>query len=302
MNQNYCYVDKNKIYGEIYDELLDEELSMNNSQDNNKIKAYIEKKIIKEKYINLSEFFVDNKEIISDLILKITSDVSNDNLQGNTMLLYADLDEMYELFYLEDLTKSHINYDCDLNEFASITNIHLLPIYWGGGIFKSTYSNGIIKGDIIKKEDLAKLFIQNFYHQGVMIGINGELTPIEFTGEDPFRVIGNNFTQSNPTNIIGFNIVSYIEKGYTDTDTDTNINNEFGSKLLEKEIKGRVFISVLCPTTNKKFWNINIKTISNIMTILNNENLSKQINRELDLTDKDINPFYLVNKILMNHK
>ena len=293
MNQNYCFVDKNKIYAEIYDELLDEELSMNNKEHNYKIQNYIEKKIIKNNYINFSETFTNNDEIISDLIIKITSNISNDNLQGNTVLLYANENEMYELFHMEDLTKPHHD-DNDLNEFASISNIHLLPIYWGCGIFKSTYLNGVIKGEIIKKEDIAKIFIQNYYHLGVMIGTNNELLEIEFTGEDPFKIIGNNFVQSKIIDVIGFNIISYIEK--------ENINNEYndlGTKLLGKEIKGRIFIALLCPRTNKKFWNINIKIINNILLILNNKEMTNSIDKEFNLTDKDINPFYLIKKIMI---
>jgi hypothetical protein len=46
MNQNYCFIEKNKIYGELFDELLEEELSMNKNEDNEKIKRYISNKII----------------------------------------------------------------------------------------------------------------------------------------------------------------------------------------------------------------------------------------------------------------
>ena len=296
MNQNYCFVDKNKIYAEIYDELLDEELSMNIKEDNDKIKNHIEKKIKKDKYICLSNNFTSTDEIMSELILQITSSASNDNLQGNTVLMFADPNEMYELFHMDDLTKKYP--ESELNEFGSISNIHLLPVYWGCGIFKSVYSNGVIKGSVITKEDLAKIFIQNYYHRGVMIGLekekekgqNNNLLEIEFTGEDPYKVIGSNFVQSNITDVIGFNIVPYIEKG-------SDVVNVIGSQLLGREIKGRLFISLLCSTTQKKFWDINIKTISNIITILSDKDLYALINKELELNKTEINPFYLVNKV-----
>ena len=310
MNQNYCLINKNKIYCEIYDELLDEELSMNNIEHNNKIKTYIEKKIINSDYINLSETFVHadpqndintnintntntntNSDIISDLIISITSKINNNNLQGNTVLLFADSDNMYELFHMEDLTKSQPLSDDDLNEFASISNIHLLPIYWGCGIFKTSYSNGTLQGTMVKKQDIAKIFIQNYYHNGVMVGLTGELIDLEFTGEDPFKVIGNNFTRSDVTNIMGFNMIPYIE-----TNGEKKLN-EFGSKILGKEVYGRIFITILCPTTNKKYWNISSKTILDMLKILDNSQLFDLINKELELTDKDINPFYLIKKI-----
>jgi hypothetical protein len=297
MNQNYCEIKKNKIYAEIYDELLDEELSMNNKEHNEKIKTYIEKKILKSDFIKLSENFTTKNDIISDVIINITSDVQNENLQGNTVIMFGNDNEMYELFHMEDLTKSHS--DDDLNEFGSISNIDLLPIYWGSGIFKSKYVDGVIKGDIITKQDVINLFIQNYYHKGVMIGLDGKMFELEFTGEDPFKVIGNNFIQSNTTDVVGFNIIPYIEK--VDIEK-SNILNEIGTKLLGREIHGRLFISLLCPTTNKKFWNITTTTVNNLLKILNNEEIINEIYKNIEPDDKYINPFYLLKKYLIKLK
>jgi len=290
MNQNYCLVRKNKIYTEIYDELLDYELSMNNSDHNDKIKIYLEKKILNEKYIEISEIFTEQDDILSDLIIKITSQTSNPNLQGNTVMVYADDDSMYELFHMEDLTKSRVLLDDDLNEFGSISNTHLLPIYWDYGIFKSVYSDGKIRGDTISKEDMVKILIQNYYHTGVLIHLDGKLQQIEFTGENPFKVIGNNFVQSNPTEIVGFSLLPFIENS-----SDETINQK-ASTILGREIKGRVFISLLCPTTNKKYWNIFSSSINNLLEISKDQEKVKKIYEELDRDDKHINPFYLLKK------
>lgn len=286
IKNNYCWISKNKIYAEIFDELLDEDLSMNNKDHNDKIKHYLEKKIINNKNLNISEQFESNDEIISDLILKITSMSTKTNLQGNTVLMFANPSEMYELFYMEDLTSK--TDDIELNELASISNIHLQPVYGGCGIFKSTYSTGDIKSEFITKKDLADIFIQNYYHKGIMINTTGDLIEIEFTGEDPYKVIGTSFTQSNVTNVIGFSLIPYVEMG--------NTINHKATKILGREIKGRVFISLLCPTTNKKFWNIDIKTIDNIIKILDDSNLFNKIEKELEDYNKDINPFYLIKK------
>ena len=290
MNQNYCEIKKNKIYEELYDELLEEELSMFNNEHNDKIKNYIENKIKKSNFIKLSENFSTKEDIISDVIINITSDVkNNDNLQGNTVIMFANDNEMYELFHMEDLTKSHS--DDDLNEFGSISNIHLLPIYWGCGIFKSTFLNGNIKGDIISIKDVSKLYIQNYYHIGVMINPDKNMIEIEFTGEEPFKVIGNNFVQSTTTEKIGFNMIPYIQKS-------SDIVNEIGTKLFGKEIKGRLFVTLLCPTTNKKFWNISNITINNILKILDNDELIQEIYKDNQSDDIYLNPFYKLNKIL----
>jgi hypothetical protein len=290
---NYCFINKNKIYGEIYDELLDEELSMFNIEHNDKIKRYLEKKILNNNYITIFELFESNDEIISDLIIKITESASNINLQGNTVLVFADSENMYELFHMEDLRNKYS--DEYLNELSSISNIHLLPIYWGCGIFKSSYSSGVIKPELITIEDLANIFIKNYYHKGVLINNDNKLLEIEFTGEDPLKVIGINFKQSNIINIMGFNFMPFIESG--------NELNIIATKILGKEVKGRMFIYLLCPTTNKKIWDIDIKTINNIINIIENDKLYA-INQnyiEQHDNDKDINPFYFIKKTLKNN-
>jgi hypothetical protein len=290
MKKNYCLVDKNKIYAEIYDELLDEELSMFNKEHSDKIKNYLEKKIINNPCISLSGFFESIDDIMSDIIIKITSGASNKNLQGNTVLMFAGPNEMYELFHMENLTVKIA--DEELNELGSISNIHLLPITWACGIFKTSYSSGVAKTSEITKKDLSEIFIQNYYHQGVMINEQGDMLQIEFTGEDPYKVIGTNFVQSNVTNVIGFSLLSWIESG-------NELNNK-ASIIFGKEIKGRMFITLLCPTTNKKFWNIDVKTVNNIIKICSDKKLYEEIEKNLEQTDKDINPFYILKQTLSN--
>lgn len=290
MNQNYCLIEKNKIYGELFDELLEEELSMNKQEDNDKIKRYIGNKIISNNYIKISEVFTTQDDIMSDIINKITENTDNKNLQGNTVILYADDNNMYEAFHMEDLTHTLELSDNDLNEYSSLSNIHLLPIYWGCGIFKSSYNDGKIIGNIINKEDIIKIYNENYYHKGVLINTNGQMQEIEFTGENPSKVIGMGFVCSNPTDIIGFSILPFIEKNNTD---DKNI---IASKLFKRNINGRVFLGLLCPTTNKKYWSIHIETINNILKIMNDETKMNNIYQEIDSDNKYINPFYLLKK------
>lgn len=299
MIQNYCYVGKNKIYAEIYDELLEEELSMFKQEHQHTIKDYIKKKINNEKYIGISDTYdmsignVGSDDIISDLILKITKDAGTTDLQGNTILMFANPNEMYEIFHMENLVKSFS--DLELNEFGSISNIQMEPIYWGCGIFKTTYDKGELKGSIITKNDVANLFVQNYYHMGVMIGCDpNNYTEIDFSGEDPYKVIGQNFIQSNVTDVIGFNLMPFVEK-------DSKEQNLQASKLFGREIKGRVFVTLLCPQTQKKYWNITMCTIKDIVKILSNNELATRINKLLESDEnisKSQNPFYYVKKVL----
>jgi hypothetical protein len=296
MNQNYCEVKLNKIYAEIYDELLDEELSMNNPEHNDKIKTFIDKKIKKSDFLRLSEIFTDREDIISDLILKITEGSPHaKNLQGNTLILYANEDTLYELFYMEDLTKTIDYSDDDLNEFACISNIDLLPVYWGAGIFKTSYSNGILKGEVVSLDDISKLFIQNYYHKGVMINTDGSIIELEFTGESPFKTIGNNYTQLSTMDVVGFSVLPFQEN-------NSDKLNELGSKLLGQEIRGRVFLTLLCPATNKKYWDLSIKVVEEILKILDNQELVNEIYSDRKDDDIYVNPFYVIKKLLNRNK
>ena len=207
--------------------------------------------------------------------------------------MFADDDNMYELFYMEDL--NNLQSQDDLNEFAIISNIYLQPIYWGCGIFKSNYSNGIMKGAIITKQDIANVFIQNYYHIGVMINQDDTMLELEFTGEDPVKIIGTNFIQSTTTDVIGFDIIPWIEKS-----SGTKKINKLASKLLNIEVEGRLFVTLVCPTTNKKFWNITKTTITNILKILNDDKLFNEL-RNKNISDKMlVNPYYQLKKYLNN--
>jgi hypothetical protein len=286
--QNYCLIEKNKIYGEIYDNLLDEDLSMFNKDHSDSIKYLIEKLIKNSKYISLSENIENRDDVMPDLIEKITSTIQNENLQGNTILLYATINEMYELFHMDDLT-SKISED-ELNEFGVMSNIHLMPVYWSCGILKSTYYSDKIILSEINKKDIINIIIKNYYHIGVLIDTNDNLLEIEFTDEEPLRVIGTNFKRLSVYNIIGFNFVVYID--------DSAVINKKASIILNKEIKGRMFLSLLCPSTQKKLWDIDTKTIENIITVLSNKELNIKIEKELEVENVNINPFYLLTKTL----
>lgn len=293
MKSNYCELRKNKIYAEVYDELLDEELNMNNPSHNDKIKYWMEKKLKSSNFIQISNTFENKQDLIEDLILKIDADANNPNIQGNTLMMYADDNSMYELFYMEDLTEKIP--ETELNEFGSITNIFLQPVCWTCGIFKSSYGNdGKVYSDTITKSDVIKLYIQNYYHKGVMLNPDGSMTEIEFTGENPFNMIGNNFTQSNTLDLFSFNLIPWIEN--TSSTSNFTQLNENASKIIGNEIYSRVFFTIVCPNTNKKFWDITPTTIINILKIIDNKEIQTKIQQELEQAEININPFYFISK------
>lgn len=296
-SHNYCLVKKNKIYEDLYEILENEELIMDNPNHKEEIKYLITK--LATKYlgniITISNEFSTSNESLEDLILAITGIEENDeneSLQGNTLLMFADNESMYEIVFMEQIgiEKS----DNDLNQLASISNIELSPIYGNISIVKSSYQNGILKNKLITESDIIKLIINNFYHMGVMINPDGSTLELEFSGDNPNIMIGGNFNQSTPFQMFGLMLVGYNEKG-------TEINH-LASKLYGSEIKGRFYVSILCPISNKRFWGINLDILKGLIKLIDysegtveQKAIIQKLNNELT-DDKLTNPFFLIKK------
>jgi hypothetical protein len=300
-NHNYCLIKENKIYQDLYEILENEELIMDNPNNNVLIQYHIKK--LAETYINnnkitISNTFSSTDEILEDLIIEInekTNQLDDNDVQGNTLLIFANNDYMYEIIFMEKIGVEIR--DTKLNQFGTISNIELAPIYGSLAIVKSSYSNGNLKNTTINKTDILELCVYVFYHKGVMINPNDSILDLEFAGDNPCIVIGTNFKQLPPLQIFGLHVVGYNEVG-------TEINNT-ATELFEKEIKGRFFITLLCPITNKKFWNIDIEIVKNLIKLLKYVNgtteqkeLINKLNNELN-NDKLINPFFLIKKYSM---
>ena len=66
--------------------------------------------------------------------------------------------------------------------------------------------------------------------------------------------------------------------------------------MIGEEIKGRVFITLLCPTSNNRIWNIKKSTIENILKILNDDLRYNSIISEIEKDEKIKNPFFFTKK------
>lgn len=291
MSFNFVIYKINNIYEQIYDLLEENNLNMNNINHNDLIKNQIDKFTKSHSDIVFSDNFNTKDEMFENLMINITNndigDKLHESLQGNTLLSFATDDEMYELVYLENINVKYL--DSKLNQLASMSNIELEPIYGTSALLKTTYENGNLINKQININDITKLIIWNFYHSGVMINTDETMLELLFPGDNPNITIGKNFKQLNPINIFGLVIVGYNE--------ENNFSNKLASALYGIEIKGRVYITTLCPITNKKFWNITIITINNILKLLADTNNDKldMINKEL-MDDKFKNPFFLIKK------
>lgn len=291
-NINFCLVKENKVYEDLYEILENEELIMDNP--NHKVTIKYKIKILMEKYLNkkikISSLFETSEQCLEELMLGIT-DGSEDE-QGNTLLMYANSNNMYEVVFMEKLGIN--SPDEELNQLSSISNIELAPIYKNSAIVKSSYTNGGLKQEKIDFEDIVELFTNNFYHNGVMINIDDSLTELEFSGENPNFVIGGNFKMLTPLSLFGLTLIGYNDK--------ENSKNNLASKIYGKEITGRLYLATLCPITNKKFWSINIELVKGIEKLLDYSTGTVEQRKKIEQLEKELeddklkNPFFLIKK------
>ena len=286
---NYCIITKNKIYEEIHDAVEEEELTMSNPNHEDKIKYLIDKTIKNNKDIN---FYEKKCNSINDIFGEIIEELLNDNpqeeSQGNTVLLYSDINEMFELVFIE----KDVDFDDkELNQFASISNYELKPIYNSCAIFKTGYKNNNIKNGIISLKDIHNIMYYNFYHIGLLVDCDKNMKEITFSGDMPYNFIGSQFKMTDNFERLGFQIVTFVEEG-----TKLNV---LSSKLCNKEISGRVFITLLNPPYNKKFGNFTKELFELIIKIIDDFDLSKNIETDV-LNDKIINPFLIINKHIIS--
>jgi hypothetical protein len=293
---NFVLLKKNKIYEEIYDLLEDDDLFMNNKDHYDKIKYRINKYVSTHKSIILSEEFDKQEDMFEELMVKITNNSEDTNIQGNTIFAFASDDDLYELVYMEDLvTQSHATND-NLNQLASMSNNDLEPLFGSCGLIRTIYDvkTSTYVNKSISITDVSNLVMANFYHSGVIINQDGEMLELVFSGDNPNMIIGTGFMKMDPINVFGLTIVGYIEEKPI-----SNKLNEVASNLYGREINARVFFTMLCPLTNKKYSDITIQTIKRILKILSYEKTDMEkinmLNAELS-GDKVKNPFFLLKK------
>jgi hypothetical protein len=312
-SHNYCLVKKNKLYEDLYEILEEEELIMDNPNHKDTIKYKI--KTLAKSYFNnkisISNTFSSSNDSLEDLMLEITKstekkienpenvenventeNLEDVSLQGNTLLMFADSEAMYEVVFMEQV--GILKSDAELNQMASISNIELAPIYGSVSIVKSSYINGKLKNALITYDDIVNIITNNFYHMGVMINCDGSTKELEFSGDNPNIMIGGNFKQMAPSQMFGLTLVGYNEEG-------SEINN-MASELYGKEIKGRFYVTSLCPITNNRFWGITLDIVQNLIKLIKfsegtaeEKKIIENLNSEL-ADDKLKNPFFLLKK------
>jgi hypothetical protein len=282
---NYILIKRNKIYEELYDLLEEKELTMNNPDHHDMVKFHMEKYIDKITYIKISEKFETPEDRINNIMENFLEN-SLDHMQGNTLLLYSDDTVMYEVVFLEN-NKNQT--DDDLNDFASITNIELHPIYGDCAVIKTNINTNKLINETIERKDLFNIIYNNFFHTGIMINNNEDIKELVFSGDMPSTIIGNTFNNHYKSEIFGLQFIIYAEnKG-------DSFKNELISKLCNKDIFGRTFVCLLSPVFFKKFFNNKLSILKSIASLSEDKNKTKNIEKELD-DDKISNPFVIISK------
>ena len=282
---NYILVKTNKIYEELYDLMDEKELSMNNPDHFEMVKFHMEKYINKINYIKTSEKFETPEDRINN-IMEYFSTEDVEHMQGNTLLLYSDDEYMYEVLFLENRKDQS---DENINDFASITNIELHPIYGDCAIIKTGINGKILVNETIERKDLFKIIYNNFFHTGVMVNSNEDIKELTYSGDMPSTIIGNTFGNYEMNEIFGLQFVIYKETN------SHKLKNELISKLCKKDIFGRVFVCLLTPIFFKKMCNNKLSIMKAITTLLEDNDKTNNIQKELD-DDRLKNPFVVISK------
>ena len=281
---NFVFIPKNKFYNQVEVMLEDNDYSFFNIEDWDKINYQIDKIVDNIGIVFSNRFRSD--ELINEILEKIQT---NENYNGNTILVYADDENMYELVYLDDFQKREMEkvYD-ETNELSSIININLEVIYNRSCIVKTNYTDGILKPSIITRDNFNDIINNIFYHDGVLVMPTGEMKEIRYTTEIPNKVIGNEFKKYKTINVLDFTLLLYTE--------DVGDKNELIYRLIGEEIKGRVFITLLCPISMQRIWNIKKRTIERILEILDDNILYNNITDDISKDEKVKNPFFFIKK------
>ena len=115
---------------------------------------------------------------------------------------------------------------------------------------------------------------------------------LKYSGDNPTLILGNRFKKGEVGEVFGITMLPWIEPSEKE--------NKIASKLLGTNIKGRIFIMIFSPISNKKHWNLTKNTVDNILKILEDEEKTKKINEEIEKQTKQLNPFNLIKKFAHN--
>ena len=251
---NFCLVKPNKIHEQLHDILTEEELFMHNMEHKYDIKKIMDNLIIKN--VEISKIHDKSETNYNEMAVAISKDYN------------------YEMIYIEGKLD-----DMELNQFGTIINIELEPIYGMCAIVKSDKNKN---GMLITLDDIKEIYYNIYYHIGLMVNPNG-VYEITYTSEIIQRCIGNSYKQLEDLEILGLNLVLYQDK-------QDNILNEKITKLYDKNMYGSFFITSIMPISLKKHMNFNNDLLDLLLQIKSNPTKYNEIIKNITI-DVCENPF-----------
>lgn len=283
-NMNHCTIPVNKIHELLFDVLEDAELCMDRLADEHDINKII-KSLFSKSAITSSISYNTSEENYIAMTHKIANsmdtpllDDENPKLFFDTCYLEMNDDYTYELVF-NDTSGT----DDTLNHFATITNNDQIPIYNTCCVVKC---NNNKVPQTVTVDDVVNIYINMYYHKGLMLRQNGEKIEMTFSGTQVEPFLKSGFKQTDSIFMCGLNLVIYC-------DEDDGMN-ENATKLFEQEMKGNVFIAMLCPISGKYFANFTEKTFNTLSEIVKNGYRTVVEENVMEIAGN--NPFLVIEK------
>ena len=271
---NCALIPSNTFYEDLYDTLEEKGLNMHDMQQKDMIQFYIEQLLKSNKYHTLIP--VDETRRFESIVELLDCDA--EHLEVETILLFSNQHFMYEVIYLK-------NSQDDPNDLCTITNNNLQPINGVAYITKTAFKSGVYTHEIMSNSDILYIIMASFYHVGLMIEPNGNVTELEFVNSMPFDVIGNTFKLTHKLEPFQLGVALFTE--------DSNDENPLASKIVEN-LKGRVFVCLLSPVEHQRYWHMNSETLTKLLAVFNDKVRCSEIEDKILVDNRVTNPLSLL--------
>ena len=294
MKINHCQININNIHEILHDELTENELFMANPEHEYEIRKIL-KKII-DNVAKISKLYTTPNENYEAMTKFISDDFENNKPVKGFFFdtVYSEMNEQcfYEIVFNGLDSESETDLEI-LNHLATLINMEQMPIYGACCIIKCSNDK---TPQQINISDIYEIFSNLYFHKGVMtdsnsfftntnnkITINNTIT-IPFVGINVEQKLGNGFHFLDNILFLGLNLTLYGD--------NSKEENMIISKLLQKKMCGKIFITILNPISAKYYANFTDNVLLKLLTVMENGNYN-EINSNI-IDNSGINPYLLL--------
>jgi hypothetical protein len=281
---NHCVIPVNKIYTQLADILEEEELFMNRLEDEYEIKQII-RRLVHDLPITESRNYRTSDENYVAMTHVISNSIADKEKERFFETVYMEMndDYTYQLVYNESRGT-----DENLNDFATIANNEQMPIYDTCCIVKA--SNKQVSCHITK-EDVANIYINMYYHIGLMVRVRNVVDVEEelewkFVGDLPEPYLPNGFVKREDVFFCGLNLAIY---GDNEPPQNQKVSTLFG-----KPFYGNIIIAMACPVSGKYYSNFTRKTFATLLELRRNNYVEHVERNVMEIAGN--NPFLVIEK------